>query len=108
MYTDGDFALNQYIPYTLVPFHPLFQERGGLRVERDQADWEVIIHFIIFDRLTNIFQSFSIYKCCEATRRFTSRFLDVCALLPCATGPTLGTLLAPLLCSWSLLHTSIG
>jgi len=41
MYTDGDFALNQYLPYTLVPFYPLFQERGGERVERNQADWEV-------------------------------------------------------------------
>ena len=41
MYTDGDFALNQYLPYTLVPFYPLFQERSGERVERNQADWEV-------------------------------------------------------------------
>ncbi|KAF8891293.1 P-loop containing nucleoside triphosphate hydrolase protein, partial [Infundibulicybe gibba] len=42
MYTDGDFALHQYLPYTLVPFYPLFQERGGERVERGQADWENI------------------------------------------------------------------
>jgi len=41
MYTDGDFALIQYLPYTLVPFYPLFQERSGERVERNQADWEV-------------------------------------------------------------------
>jgi len=41
MYSDGDFALNQYLPYTLVPFYPLFQERSGERVERNQADWEV-------------------------------------------------------------------
>ena len=41
MYSDGDFALNQYLPYTLVPFYPLFQERGGDRVERNQADWDV-------------------------------------------------------------------
>ncbi|KAF9014074.1 P-loop containing nucleoside triphosphate hydrolase protein [Cyathus striatus] len=40
MYTDGDFALIPYIPYTLVPFHPLFQERGNPRVERDHTDWE--------------------------------------------------------------------
>lgn len=42
MYLDGSFALSQYLPYTLVPFYPLFQERGGQRVERNQADWEVI------------------------------------------------------------------
>lgn len=41
MYTDGDFALSPYLPYMLVPFYPLFQERGGPRVERDQADWDV-------------------------------------------------------------------
>jgi chromosome transmission fidelity protein 18 len=41
MYLNGDFALSQYLPYTLVPFYPLFQERGGQRVERSQADWEV-------------------------------------------------------------------
>lgn len=42
MYADGgDFALQMYLPYLLVPFYPLFQERGGARIERDQADWEV-------------------------------------------------------------------
>ncbi|GLB34690.1 putative holliday junction DNA helicase ruvB N-terminus [Lyophyllum shimeji] len=40
MYSNGDFALSPYLPYTLVPFYPLFQERGGERVERNQADWE--------------------------------------------------------------------
>ncbi|TFK76193.1 P-loop containing nucleoside triphosphate hydrolase protein [Pluteus cervinus] len=39
MYSDGDFSLRQYLPYTLVPFHALFHERGG-RVERSQDDWE--------------------------------------------------------------------
>ncbi|KAF7363719.1 Chromosome transmission fidelity protein 18 [Mycena sanguinolenta] len=40
MYTDGDFALGQYLPYTLVAFYPLFKERGGQRIERSQTDWE--------------------------------------------------------------------
>ncbi|KAK7033996.1 Chromosome transmission fidelity protein 18 [Paramarasmius palmivorus] len=40
MYSDGDFALAPYIPYTLVPFYPLFQERGAPKVERDTTDWE--------------------------------------------------------------------
>lgn len=44
MYTDGDFALAQYLPYTLVPFYPLFSERGGSKVERNQDDWEVRRH----------------------------------------------------------------
>ncbi|KAJ7510162.1 P-loop containing nucleoside triphosphate hydrolase protein [Mycena galericulata] len=43
MYSDGDFALNQYLPYTLVPFYPLFKERGGQRVERSQVDWESLV-----------------------------------------------------------------
>ncbi|KAF7338056.1 Chromosome transmission fidelity protein 18 [Mycena venus] len=43
MYSDGDFALSQYLPYTLVAFYPLFKERGGQRVERSQADWESAI-----------------------------------------------------------------
>ena len=41
MYSDGDFGLHAYLSYLIVPFYPLFQERGGQRVERDQADWEV-------------------------------------------------------------------
>jgi chromosome transmission fidelity protein 18 len=41
MYSDGDFALHQYLPYLLVPFYPLFNERGGPRVERNHTDWEV-------------------------------------------------------------------
>ncbi|KAF9484666.1 P-loop containing nucleoside triphosphate hydrolase protein [Pholiota conissans] len=40
MYSDGDFALIQYLPYTVVPFYPLFHERSGEKVERNQADWE--------------------------------------------------------------------
>lgn len=40
MYSDGEFALLPYLPYTLVPFYPLFNQRGT-HVERSQADWEV-------------------------------------------------------------------
>ncbi|KAJ7744945.1 P-loop containing nucleoside triphosphate hydrolase protein [Mycena maculata] len=43
MYSDGDFALIQYLPYTLVPFFPLFKERSGQRIERSQADWESLV-----------------------------------------------------------------
>lgn len=41
MYGDADFTLVHYLPYFLVPFYPLFQERGGERVQRNQADWDV-------------------------------------------------------------------
>ncbi|KAF9532172.1 P-loop containing nucleoside triphosphate hydrolase protein [Crepidotus variabilis] len=40
MYNEGDFTLSHYLPYTLVPFYHLFNQRGGDRVERNQADWE--------------------------------------------------------------------
>ncbi|KAJ3782143.1 P-loop containing nucleoside triphosphate hydrolase protein [Lentinula aff. detonsa] len=40
MYNDGDFALSPYLTYALVPFYPLFQERGAPRVERGQEDWD--------------------------------------------------------------------
>ncbi|KAJ3773940.1 P-loop containing nucleoside triphosphate hydrolase protein [Lentinula raphanica] len=40
MYNDGDFALNPYLTYSLVPFYPLFQERGAPKVERGQEDWD--------------------------------------------------------------------
>lgn len=48
MYSNGDFALSSYLPYTLVPFYPLFQERGGQRVERNQADWDVRLNLSQF------------------------------------------------------------
>ena len=41
MRTEQEYGVLQYLPYTLVPFFPLFQERGGPRVERPKADWEV-------------------------------------------------------------------
>ncbi|TRM59320.1 P-loop containing nucleoside triphosphate hydrolase protein [Schizophyllum amplum] len=42
MYGDGEFALAPYLPYTLVAFYPLFQERGAPRVERSHEDWEAL------------------------------------------------------------------
>ncbi|KAI0950042.1 hypothetical protein AcV7_008629 [Taiwanofungus camphoratus] len=40
MYSEREYALMQYLPYPLVAFYPLFQERGTPRVERPKADWE--------------------------------------------------------------------
>lgn len=41
MRAQQEYALLQYLSYAIVPFHPLFQERGGGRIERPKADWEV-------------------------------------------------------------------
>lgn len=41
MRTEREYAMLQYLPYTLVSFYPLFQERGAPKVERPKADWEV-------------------------------------------------------------------
>ena len=45
MWGDGEFALAPYLPYTLVAFYPLFQERGAPKVERSSDDWEVSLGF---------------------------------------------------------------
>lgn len=41
MRSEREYTLLQYLPYMLVPFYPLFQERGAQKVERPKADWEV-------------------------------------------------------------------
>ena len=41
MRSEREYTLLQYLPYTLVPFYPIFQERGCEKVERPKADWEV-------------------------------------------------------------------
>jgi chromosome transmission fidelity protein 18 len=41
MRNEREYAMLQYLSYALVPFFPLFQERGGPRVERPKVDWEV-------------------------------------------------------------------
>jgi chromosome transmission fidelity protein 18 len=43
MRSNADYSLMSYLSYMLVPFYPLFQARGGPRVERPKADWEVSI-----------------------------------------------------------------
>lgn len=41
MRSEREYGLMNYLPYMLVPFYPLFQERGTQKVERPKADWEV-------------------------------------------------------------------
>ncbi|TFY77930.1 hypothetical protein EWM64_g6081 [Hericium alpestre] len=43
MRSEQEYALMPYLSYMLVPFYPLFQERGGERVERPKADWETYV-----------------------------------------------------------------
>ncbi|KAF8511117.1 P-loop containing nucleoside triphosphate hydrolase protein [Hysterangium stoloniferum] len=40
MRSEREYGLMPYLSYTLVPFFPLFSERGGPKVERPKADWE--------------------------------------------------------------------
>lgn len=41
MRSEREYGLMGYLPYMIVPFYPLFQERGAQKVERPKADWEV-------------------------------------------------------------------
>ena len=41
MRSEREYSMLQYLSYLLVPFHPLFSERGAQKVERPKADWEV-------------------------------------------------------------------
>ena len=41
MRSEREYGLMGYLPYMVVPFYPLFQERGSQKVERPKVDWEV-------------------------------------------------------------------
>ena len=59
MRSEREYALMPYLPYTVVPFFPLFAERGGPKVERPKADWEVrfLTSEIDPDQMMNILPS---------------------------------------------------
>ncbi|KZT71388.1 P-loop containing nucleoside triphosphate hydrolase protein [Daedalea quercina L-15889] len=40
MWTEREFALAEYLPFMLVGFYPLFQERGRPKLERPKATWD--------------------------------------------------------------------
>ncbi|KAF9792105.1 P-loop containing nucleoside triphosphate hydrolase protein [Thelephora terrestris] len=40
MRSEREYGLMNYLPYMIVPFYPLFQERGAQKVERPKMDWE--------------------------------------------------------------------
>ena len=41
MRTERECELMNYLPYMIISFYPLFQERGARKVERPKTDWEV-------------------------------------------------------------------
>ena len=51
MRLEREYALREYLPYTLVPFYPLFQERSAPKVERPKAEWEVSLCFPIYSAI---------------------------------------------------------
>lgn len=45
MKSEREYGLLPYLSYAIVPFFPLFHERGGEKVERPSTDWEVRENF---------------------------------------------------------------
>lgn len=108
MYSDGDFALSQYLPYTLVPFYPLFKQ-SGQRVERSQADWEASSHRFFPElepTLTCIL--FRAWYRLGRTRKSTSRSRDACGRPARDMAGTTATSSARRSFSSSLRRSSIG
>ncbi|EJD53229.1 P-loop containing nucleoside triphosphate hydrolase protein [Auricularia subglabra TFB-10046 SS5] len=54
MRTEREYAMLQYLPYLVVPFFPLFSERGAPKVERPKADWE---HYLKTKQNQEIYKS---------------------------------------------------
>ena len=52
MRSEREYGLMSYLPYMVVPFYPLFQERGAQKVERPKADWEVWYLYTRFEKVT--------------------------------------------------------
>ena len=93
MYNDGDFALHQYLPYTLVPFYPLFNQRGGQQVEWNQADWEVGMDCDLFHTIPLLTDALllSISKWKRVTKKFWTHSRGVCERLQFDTVATSDT-----------------
>jgi chromosome transmission fidelity protein 18 len=90
MRSEREYGVLQYLSYTLVPFFPLFQERGGPRVERPKADWEVSLptSMLVLVEGARANVSLSGMSRRVQTRRYTNHSRDRCAQ---ATHAQLGT-----------------
>ena len=69
MRSEREYGVLQYLSYTLVPVFPLFQERGGPRVERPKADWEVGLTFSILVLVEWPRLTYSVVACEDACKR---------------------------------------
>jgi hypothetical protein len=69
MRAEREYGVLQYLPYALVPFFALFQERGAPRVERPKADWEVGIRSSMISLLEWPWLTVDVVACQGARKR---------------------------------------
>ncbi|KAN0077179.1 P-loop containing nucleoside triphosphate hydrolase protein [Tylopilus felleus] len=92
MYADGDFGLQAYLPYLLVPFHPLCRERAGNRVERDSTDWD---NFLITRTNEDILKSLSDGVCASGRNTGANRHLIMGHVLQLEFAPYINRIISP-------------
>ena len=68
MRSEREYGLIGYLPYMIVPFYPLFQERGAQKVERPKADWEVWDLYTRVKEMKALINSAELYQD-QGTRR---------------------------------------
>ncbi|OCB84144.1 P-loop containing nucleoside triphosphate hydrolase protein [Sanghuangporus baumii] len=85
MRSEREYGLMPYLSYTLVPFFPLFNERGGPKVDRPKADWDALMktrtNEEIYKSLAKCVQSASGQRC-AGLRHFLSNEIMELELAP--------------------------
>ncbi|KAL5490184.1 CTF18 [Sanghuangporus weigelae] len=85
MRSEREYGLMPYLSYTLVPFFPLFNERGGSKVDRPKADWDALMktrtNEEIYKSLAKCVQSASGQRC-AGLRHFLSNEVMQLELAP--------------------------
>jgi len=77
MRSEREYGLMGYLPYMVVPFYPLFQERGAQKVERPKADWEVRDLYTSANEVTVLTNLRRIIPRRRHTRRSTNPYQNV-------------------------------
>ncbi|KAH0830674.1 P-loop containing nucleoside triphosphate hydrolase protein [Lanmaoa asiatica] len=96
MYADGDFGLQAYLPYFLVPFHPLCRERAGERVERDSTDWDASAFNLLITRTNeDIMKSLSDGICASGRNTGAHRHLIMGQVLHLEFAPYINRIISP-------------